>query len=92
MQHSTNSFNRHFTHSINFKLAGLFKYEPEHDRVFIKGKRKSCLDPHLPEILKNRDKGWSYQRIADYLNNRLGCEGINKSTVMRRINKFNKEA
>lgn len=82
------SINPNFNQEDNAKLASLMKYEPQQDHVKTIRTRTSRLDPYLPEILKRRSQNWSYQRIADELKLKHGFIKLNKSTVMRRLNKF----
>lgn len=91
MLDTTNSINPNLTPDEDAKIVGLTKYEPQQDRVVSLRPRKSKLDPYLHVILKRRSQGWSYQRIADELKQKHGFVKLNKSTVMRRINKFFEE-
>ena len=56
------------------------------------GKRRrnriSSLDQHVAEILNKRALKWSFERVATYLSAKYGVKKINRSTVMRRIQKF----
>ena len=92
MPDTTRTINQNFTREEITKLKSLMKYEPEHDYIEtnsdFKRPRASKLDPHLSEILKRRSQNWSYQRIVDELKQKYGFVKLNKSTMMRRINKF----
>ena len=92
MHDTTRTINPNFTFNENAKLKSLMKFEPEHDYVDLdfKRTRPSKLDPHLTEILKKKDEGWSYQRIADFLKTKHKIESVWASTVLRRINEFYK--
>ena len=50
--------------------------------------RVSRLDQHVAEILSKRALKWSFERVATYLSAKYGVKKINRSTVMRRIQKF----
>lgn len=88
MLDTTNTINPNFTPGEDAKIVGLAKYEPQQNRVESIRPRKSKLDHYLHVILNKKSQGWSYQRIADYLKEKHGFVKLNKSTVMRRINKF----
>lgn len=91
MSDATPVINPNFSNDENAKIVSLIKYEPRQDHVESAIARKSKLDPHLPEILKRKSDGWSYQRIADYIKTKYKIDSVWASTVYRRINEFYKK-
>lgn len=84
-------FNRHFDKTTNALVGQLIAHQPNNRPVRQKRNRKSRIEPYLAEILKKRDSGWSYQRIADYLKKTYEINKLDRSTVWSRINEFNTE-
>ena len=80
--------NRNFDSKTN-KLLSQFVEEQGSNKAWRrKRNRKSRLDKLLPEVLTKRTAGWSFERIAIFCRLKYGLANINRSTVMRRIQKF----
>lgn len=82
------SINSNFDSITNTLLNQLIKERLISKDIRNKRNRKSCLDEYLPEILKRRASGWSFESIAIFYRTNHGLTQINRSTVMRRIQKF----
>ena len=82
------NINCNFDSITNTLLNQLIKEHLSCKDIRNKRNKKSCLDKHLPEILKRRASGWSLESIATFYRTNHGLAKINRSTVMRRIQKF----
>jgi len=52
--------------------------------------RKGRLDKHIIDILRMRDKGYSFERVATVFRTKLNWQSLNRSTVKHAIDKFMK--
>ena len=80
--------NRNFDSKINKLLSQFIVEKANHNIGQRRRDRMSSLDQHIAEILNKRALKWSFERVATYLSAKYGVKKINRSTVMRRIQKF----
>ena len=80
--------NRNFDSKTNRLLSQFIVEKANHNSGQRRRNRISRLDQHVAEILNKRTQKWSFERVAIYLSAKYGMKKINRSTVMRRIQKF----
>ena len=77
-----------FDGKTNALLSQFIVEKANHNSGQRRRNRMSSLDQHIAEILNKRSLKWSFERISIYLSAKYGIKKINRSSVMRRTQKF----